>query len=273
MSLFILLQNRISLKVSLLFNKVSVVGDISVDTWVSRESAALSPRSGTNDVIDSVDHESNWSTGITLASILASVWPFTGAEHTGKDGTVVSFSGVASGDIDDAGVDAVELVGVVGLWVSDVAPAADSDAPSVLEPFRSGLGGNWEWDNVGSWLHGRSPADDGDVVGDKEWSVVRVSEELVQLLSLLSGLADSLVVGAGESGDGGGIVSAVGSADTVAHGDEGGAAEVRAESLHGENVGLGVGLDLVATNDHGGSGAGGGENGRENLKKNFILTY
>lgn len=76
-------------------------------------------------------------------------------------------------------------------------------------------------------------------------------------------------MGAGESGDGAGVVGAVSGADTVAHRDESGSAEVGSESLHGEDVRLRVGLDLVTSDDVGGAGACGGDNGSENLNFEF----
>ena len=130
----------------------------------------------------------------------------------------------------------------------------------------SSLWWDGEWDNVGGWSHWLSPADDSDIVGDDEWSVVWVSEELVELLALLGALGDGLVVGAGKSGDGAWVVGAVSSADTVAHGDESGSAEVGSESLHRQDVWLGVGLDLITSDDVGGAGACCGDNGSENLK-------
>lgn len=130
-----LLHGR-NLKVSFGLDEVSVVSNVGVNTWLGWESASLSPRGSTNDVVDTSDDGGDWSAGVTLAGVLASSGPLTSAEHTGEDGAIVCLSAVASLDIDDAGVDAIELVGVVGLGVSDVAPAANSDGETVLEPLR-----------------------------------------------------------------------------------------------------------------------------------------
>ena len=126
---------QVNLKVSLSIDKVSVVSDVSVDTWLGWEGASLSPGGSTDSVFGTIDGGDDWSAGVTLAGILASSWPLASAEHAGEDGAVVGFSAVAGLDIDDFGVDAVELVGVVGLGVGDVAPAANSDGKVVLEPL------------------------------------------------------------------------------------------------------------------------------------------
>lgn len=117
----------------MLIDPVSEHGDVGVDTGVVGVGTADSPRGGADDLVV----EEDWSAGVTLAGVLASSWPLASAEHAGEDGAVVGFSAVAGRDVDDGGVDAVELVGVVGLGVGDVAPAANSDGEAVLEPLRS----------------------------------------------------------------------------------------------------------------------------------------
>ena len=92
---------QVNLKVSLSIDKVSVVSDISVDTWLAWESASLSPRGGTDAVLDTADGGDDWSAGVTLAGVLASSWPLASAEHAGEDGAVVGFSAVAGRDVDD----------------------------------------------------------------------------------------------------------------------------------------------------------------------------
>ena len=80
-------------------------------------------------------------------------------------------------------------------------------------------------------------------------------------------------MGAGKSSDGAWVVGAVSGADTVAHRDESGSAEVGSESLHGEDVRLRVGLDLVTSDDVGGAGACCGDNGSKNLEFGGNLNF
>ena len=96
-----LLQSSSHLKVSLSIDKVSVVSDVSVDTWLGWESASLSPRGGTDAVFDTINGCDDWSARVTLAGVLASSWPLASAEHAGEDGAVVGFSAVAGLDVND----------------------------------------------------------------------------------------------------------------------------------------------------------------------------
>ena len=75
---------QVNLKVSLSIDKVSVVSDVSVDTWLGWEGASLSPGGSTDSVFGTIDGGDDWSAGVTLAGVFASFADESSAEHTLK---------------------------------------------------------------------------------------------------------------------------------------------------------------------------------------------
>ena len=113
--------------------------------------------------------------------------------------------------------------------------------------------------------------DDGNIVDEGVGVVSRMSDPGTSLL-LLRALVLSDVVGAGNSVEGS-VDGAVASRDSSVGSVEGGAAEVRAESLEREDVGLRVWVGGVAADNGDLSfGRGGeGESSSKDLKK--ILNH
>jgi len=186
---------------------------------------------------------------VTLASIFTTNVQFSGTEHTRQNATIIVSSAVARIIINNMSISTVKLGWVVGSWVCDISPPADSNFGAVWHPF--GRLGRWKlsWFNSVAQNHNIGKSNDGNIICDNQWSVVWMFHEFGQSISLLFGLVLVDVVRAGHCIHGFSWIDAMRCANTISSRNQSCSTKMRMNSLKGQNVRLAVRRNDFTSND------------------------